>query len=206
MCACVSKGITCWGCFTDVLDTEIAGRSLKDLSSGRSLNQTLQGGCGTNPCPAAPAAPASTGAVSGLAYPRIEPLSQHITKITTLQENPCRLQGFRVCTAVMCMPFHHSCLLVTLRVFFLTQSRRCSRYSSEMSKQRQCVLFTWLEKLITMEMSWKSRLYAWIIHGVIHSLIMTYCNCPTGGLWSLTLVRYSWKSDGLAAAVLHLEK
>lgn len=117
VCVCVSKDITCWGCFTNVLDTEIASRSLKDFTSGRSLNQTLQVGCGTNPCPAAPAAPASTGTVSGLAYPRIEPLSQHITKITSVQENPCRLQGFGVCTAVMCMPFRHSRLLVTLRVF-----------------------------------------------------------------------------------------
>lgn len=111
VCACVSKGITCWGCFTNDLDTEIAGRSLKDFTSGRSLNQTLQVGCWTNPSPAAPAAPASTGAVLGLAYPRIEQLSQHITKITSVEENPCRLQRFGVCTAVMCMPFHHSCLL-----------------------------------------------------------------------------------------------
>lgn len=111
VCACVSKGITCWGCFTNDLDTEIAGRSLKDFTSGRSLNQTLQVGCWTNPSPAAPAVPASTGAVLGLAYPRIEQLSQHITKITSVEENPCRLQRFGVCTAVMCMPFHHSCLL-----------------------------------------------------------------------------------------------
>lgn len=117
VCACVSKGITCWGSFTNVLDTEIAGRSLKDFTSDRLLNQTLRVGCGTNPVPAAPAAPASTGAVSGLAYPRIEQLSQHITKITSLEENPCGLPGFGVCTAVMCMPFHHSCLLVILWVF-----------------------------------------------------------------------------------------
>lgn len=117
VCACVSKGITCWGCFTNVLDTEIASGSLKDSTSGRSLNQTLQVGCGTNPLPAAPAAPACTGTVSGMAYPRIEQLSQHITKITSVEENPGRLRGFGVCTAVMCMPFHHPCLLLILWFF-----------------------------------------------------------------------------------------
>lgn len=115
--ACVSKGITCWGCFTNDLDTEIAGRSPKDFTSGRSLNQTLRVGCWTNPSPAAPAAPASAGAVSGLAYPRIEQLGQHITKITNVEENPCRLWGFRVCTAAMRVPFHHSCLSLVLGFF-----------------------------------------------------------------------------------------
>lgn len=205
MCACVSKGITCWGCFTNVLDTEIASRSLKDSTSGRSLNQTLQVGCGTNPSPAAPAAPASTGTVSGLAYPRIEQLSQHITKITSVEENPGRLRGFGVCTQLWCaMPSHQSCLLVILRVF-----SSCHPENVQDTPQKCLsiwVLFTWLEKLITTQMSWKNRLYAWIIHRVIHSLIVTYCNYLTGGLWILTLGRYSWKSDGLTAAVLHLEK
>lgn len=143
VCVCVSKGITCWGCFTNVLDTEIAGRSLKDSTSGRSLNQTLQVGCRTNPFPAAPAAPASTGTVSGLAYPRIEQLSQHITKITSVEENPfTRLWSLHSCDVHAFPSFLSPC---DFMLFFLMQSRKCSRYSSDMSKQRQWVLFTSLE-------------------------------------------------------------
>lgn len=134
-CACVSKGITCWGSFTNDLGTEIAGRSLKDFTSGRSLNQTLRVGCWTNP---SPAAPASTSTVLGLAYPRMEQLSQHIKKITSVEENSCRLQGFWVFTAVMCVPFCHSCLIFGFG--FCVQSRDGSGYSSEMSKQRDMCL------------------------------------------------------------------
>lgn len=161
VCACVSKSITCWGCFTSDLDTEIAGRSLKDFTSGRSLNQTLWVGWWTNPSSAAPAVPDSTGAVLGLAYRRIEQRSQRLQRLSVWRTDV----DFKCLESAQlwypCLSIIPVSSLVGWFVCFPMQSRNSWRYASEMSKKCVCVCLFQCKSSLQQEMSWENRLEAW---------------------------------------------
>lgn len=208
VCACISKRITCWGCFTSDLNTEIAGRSLKDFTSGRSLNQTLWVGWWNNSSSAAPAVPDSTSAVLGLAYRRIEQRSQHLQRLPVWRTDV----DFKALESAQLWYHAFPSFLSPLWfvcLFVFPSNPETAEDMPQKCLRNVCVFVYFTVKAhYNRKCHWKIDLRLEIIHRVIHSLIVTYCICRTRSLRSLVLVKFSWKSDRLSliVALLHLEK